>query len=86
MRHVLLEFQDGVDTGEPSTSFTKLIAVHAGFEEGHPAEEQLQRLRQRLPVVPRIEELSGRKNVYENLPVRFCILVAFYCLKGNSIR
>lgn len=60
--------QDGVDTGDPATSYSKLIAVHAGFEAGRSAAEQIQWLRQRIPVKTRIEEISGRHNVYENLP------------------
>ncbi|PSS15956.1 Serine/threonine-protein like [Actinidia chinensis var. chinensis] len=45
----------------------KLIAVHAGLEKGKGVEEQLKFLKARDTRVPKVEALSGRKNVW-NIP------------------
>jgi hypothetical protein len=43
----------------------KLIAVHAGLERDKNVEEQLNFLRARDTRVPKVEALSGRKNVWD---------------------
>ncbi|XP_059462838.1 uncharacterized protein LOC132191765 isoform X2 [Corylus avellana] len=43
----------------------KLIAVHAGLERNKNVEEQLNFLRARDTRVPKVEALSGRKNVWD---------------------
>lgn len=43
----------------------KLIAVHAGLERDKNVEEQLKYLRARDTRVPKVEALSGRKNVWD---------------------
>lgn len=43
----------------------KLIAVHAGLERGKDVEEQLKLLKAKETKVPKIECLSGRKNVWD---------------------
>jgi len=54
-----------VDTSDPEMSRTKLIAVHAGLEITKSVEEQLKVLYNRDVTFPRVEALSGRKNVWE---------------------
>ncbi|KAL3693332.1 hypothetical protein R1sor_006983 [Riccia sorocarpa] len=58
--------QEGVETGDPETSYSKLIAVHAGFESNGPIEAQIQPLLQKDSTIPRLEQLYGRKNVWNN--------------------
>ncbi|CAI7749584.1 unnamed protein product [Closterium sp. NIES-53] len=58
--------QPGVDTGDAATSYSRLIAVHAGFDKDRPLGEQIEELRRRQPVASRYEALSGRKNVWDN--------------------
>eukprot|EP00850_Spirogloea_muscicola_P011608 SM000072S21242 [mRNA] locus=s72:603668:605206:- [translate_table: standard] len=60
--------QEGVDTGDPETSYKRLIAVHAGLLSTEPVEEQLNMLRARDVRQPRIEQLSGRGNVWKTPP------------------
>ncbi|KAF2307600.1 hypothetical protein GH714_030075 [Hevea brasiliensis] len=43
----------------------KLIAVHAGLEKGKNVEEQLKLLKAKDTRVPKVEALSGRKNVWD---------------------
>ncbi|KAJ9184441.1 hypothetical protein P3X46_004168 [Hevea brasiliensis] len=43
----------------------KLIAVHAGLENGKNIEEQLKLLKAKDIRVPKVEALSGRKNVWD---------------------
>lgn len=57
--------EEEVDTGDPEMSRTKLIAVHAGLEITKSVEEQLKVLYDRDVTFPRVEALSGRKNVWE---------------------
>ncbi|KAL3628335.1 Tyrosine-protein phosphatase rlph2 [Castilleja foliolosa] len=45
----------------------KLIAVHAGLEKGKGVEEQLSYLKAKDTRIPKVEALSGRKNVW-NIP------------------
>ncbi|XP_073149087.1 tyrosine-protein phosphatase RLPH2-like isoform X1 [Henckelia pumila] len=45
----------------------KLIAVHAGLEKGKSVEEQLNYLKSKDTRIPKVEALSGRKNVW-NIP------------------
>lgn len=68
--------------GCPDMGYTKLIAVHAGLESNKPVDTQLQTLRERNATTSRIEQLAGRKNVWNTPPVslsstlffRFCFL------------
>ncbi|KAF5750486.1 hypothetical protein HS088_TW03G00823 [Tripterygium wilfordii] len=53
-----------VETGEGITH-CKLIAVHAGLERGKNVEEQLKILRSKDTRVPKVDALSGRKNVWD---------------------
>lgn len=48
----------------------KLIAVHAGLERGKDVQEQLNSLKAKDSKVPKIECLSGRKNVWDIPNVR----------------
>jgi hypothetical protein len=57
--------EEEVDTSDPEMSRTKLIAVHAGLEITKSVEEQLKVLYNRDVTFPRVEALSGRKNVWE---------------------
>nr|ABK23265.1 unknown [Picea sitchensis] len=57
--------EEEVDTSDPEMSRTKLIAVHAGLEITKSVEEQLNVLYNRDVTFPRVEALSGRKNVWE---------------------
>ncbi|KAK4481163.1 hypothetical protein RD792_012044 [Penstemon davidsonii] len=43
----------------------KLIAVHAGLEKGKSVEEQLNYLKAKNTSIPKVEALSGRKNVWD---------------------
>lgn len=43
----------------------KLIAVHAGLQKSKPVDQQLKVLRERDTSVPKVEDLSGRHNVWE---------------------
>lgn len=55
-----LETKDGIKK-------CRLIAVHAGLEEGKDIEEQLKFLKAKETKFPKIMGLSGRKNVW-NIP------------------
>ncbi|KAH7553401.1 hypothetical protein ACOSP7_029894 [Xanthoceras sorbifolium] len=55
---VSIETEDGIKR-------CKLIAVHAGLEKGKNVEEQLKRLKVKDTRVPKVEALSGRKNVWD---------------------
>ncbi|GAV87412.1 Metallophos domain-containing protein [Cephalotus follicularis] len=61
---VHLEDDVCVETKE-EIRYCKLIAVHAGLEEGKSVEEQLKSLKQRDTRVPKVVALSGRKNVWD---------------------
>ncbi|KAM5559552.1 hypothetical protein ABKV19_020957 [Rosa sericea] len=52
---------------EGETKHCKLIAVHAGLEEDKDVKQQLEFLKARDTRVPKIEALSGRKDVW-NIP------------------
>lgn len=63
----------------------KLIAVHAGLERNKDVKEQLNFLRARDTRVPKVEALSGRKNV-RDIPkvITFSLIIVsiepfFYC-------
>lgn len=43
----------------------KLIAVHAGLEKGKGVKEQLDYLKAKDTRIPKVEPLSGRKNVWD---------------------
>ena len=59
-------FQDDVCVEtENGITHCKLIAVHAGLERNKNVEEQLNFLRARDTRVPKVEALSGRKNVWD---------------------
>lgn len=55
---VSIETEDGI-------KHCKLIAVHAGLEKGKNVEEQVERLKAKDTRVPKVEALSGRKNVWD---------------------
>lgn len=55
---VCVETNDGI-------KHCKLIAVHAGLERGKKVEEQLELLKAKDTRVPKVEALSGRKNVWD---------------------
>lgn len=61
--------QEGEETGDPETSYTKLITVHAGLES-KAVDNQMQMLKTKDSKLPRIEPLAGRKNVWNTPPVR----------------
>ncbi|CAK9860166.1 unnamed protein product [Sphagnum jensenii] len=68
LRNLVWVHEQGDDTGDPKTSYRKLIAVHAGLESSKPVEPQLQSLRNRDVTAPRVEPLAGRKNVWNTPP------------------
>ena len=49
------------------TKHCKLIAVHAGLEKDKDVKQQLETLKARDTRIPKIEALSGRKDVW-NIP------------------
>lgn len=53
-----METKDGI-------KHCKLIGVHAGLEKGKDVQEQLKLLKAKDTKVPKIECLSGRKNVWD---------------------
>ncbi|KAJ7971513.1 Calcineurin-like metallo-phosphoesterase superfamily protein [Quillaja saponaria] len=55
---VCIETDDGI-------KHCKLIAVHGGLEKGKDVKEQLKFLKARDTRVPKVEALSGRKNVWD---------------------
>lgn len=55
---VCIETEDGIKQ-------CRLIAVHAGLERDKDVKEQLKHLKDRDTRVPKIEALSGRKNVWD---------------------
>lgn len=55
---ICVETEDGV-------KHCKLIAVHAGLEKNRDVKEQLKFLKARDTSVPKVEALSGRKNVWD---------------------
>lgn len=59
------EQEEEEEQGEGESAYTKLIAVHAGLEMDKPVEGQLALLRARDVSTPRVEALSGRKNVWD---------------------
>ncbi|KAG0581466.1 hypothetical protein KC19_4G254200 [Ceratodon purpureus] len=59
--------QEGEETGDPETSYSKLIAVHAGLES-KSVDTQMQMLQTKDAQHPRIEPLAGRKNVWNTPP------------------
>ena len=60
--------QEGEETEDPETSYTKLIAVHAGLES-KSVDHQMQMLKLKDSKLPRIEPLAGRRNVWNTPPV-----------------
>lgn len=65
-----MKIQEGEATEDPETSYTKLIAVHAGLES-ESVLNQIEMLQTKDPKLPRIEPLAGRMNVWNTPPVRF---------------
>ncbi|XP_037495879.1 tyrosine-protein phosphatase RLPH2 [Jatropha curcas] len=59
------EEEDVCIENEEGMKHCKLIAVHAGLEKGKNVEEQLKSLKAKDTRVPKIEPLSGRKNVWD---------------------
>lgn len=61
----------------------KLIAVHAGLEKGVDVKEQLNILKARDTRIPKVQALSGRKNVWD-IPevIACCIFVYYYNIFG----
>ncbi|KDP42697.1 hypothetical protein JCGZ_23637 [Jatropha curcas] len=59
------EEEDVCIENEEGMKHCKLIAVHAGLEKGKNVEEQLKSLKTKDTRVPKIEPLSGRKNVWD---------------------
>ncbi|XP_015583830.2 tyrosine-protein phosphatase RLPH2 [Ricinus communis] len=59
------EEEDVCIENEEGMKHCKLIAVHAGLEKGKNVEEQLAFLKVKDTRVPKIEALSGRKNVWD---------------------
>ncbi|KAH7512124.1 tyrosine-protein phosphatase RLPH2 [Ziziphus jujuba] len=55
---VIVKTEDGI-------KHCKLIAVHAGLEKNKDVKEQLKSLKARDTRLPKIEALSGRKNVWD---------------------
>lgn len=55
----------------------KLIAAHAGLEEGKNVGEQLRFLKAKETHVPKIEALSGRKTVWDipKVMARYLLLI-----------
>lgn len=64
---VWIHEQEGEATGDPETSYTKLIAVHAGLES-ESVLNQIEMLQSKDPKLPRIEPLAGRMNVWNTPP------------------
>lgn len=50
---------------EQGIKHCKLIAVHAGLEKGKNVKEQLKYLKAKDTRIPKVEALSGRKNVWD---------------------
>ncbi|CAL1398343.1 unnamed protein product [Linum trigynum] len=61
------EEEDVCIENEGQLKHCRLIAVHAGLEKGKDVQEQLKLLKAKDTLVPKIEPLSGRKNVW-NIP------------------
>ncbi|CAN1134903.1 Tyrosine-protein phosphatase RLPH2 [Linum perenne] len=59
------EEEDVCVENEGETKHCRLIAVHAGLEKGKDVQEQLKLLKAKDTKVPKIEALSGRKNVWD---------------------
>eukprot|EP00252_Welwitschia_mirabilis_P017571 TRINITY_DN38915_c0_g1_i1.p1 TRINITY_DN38915_c0_g1~~TRINITY_DN38915_c0_g1_i1.p1 ORF type:complete len:318 (-),score=34.37 TRINITY_DN38915_c0_g1_i1:304-1227(-) len=57
--------EEVVSIGDTEKGDVKLIAVHAGLEKTKSVKEQLELLMNRDVTLPRIEPLSGRRNVWE---------------------
>ncbi|BBN06935.1 hypothetical protein MPTK1_3g25130 [Marchantia polymorpha subsp. ruderalis] len=56
--------EDGAgETGDPATSYSRIIAVHAGLESTKSVEDQLRPLLEKDSTIARLEPLYGRKNV-----------------------
>jgi len=64
---VWIHEQEGEETEDPETSYTKLIAVHAGLESDAVL-NQMQMLQTKDPKLSRIEPLAGRMNVWNTPP------------------
>ena len=61
----------------------KLIAVHAGLEKERDVKELLKILKDRDTRVPKVEALSGRKNVWNIPEVITCCF--FLCYFSNAL-
>lgn len=60
----------------------KLIAVHAGLENGKDVKEQLKTLKARDTRVPKVRALSGRQTVWDIPKVIAC---CFFCQRDIYI-
>ena len=65
-----------IDDGE-GIRHCKLIALHAGLEKGKNVGEQLRFLKAKETHLPKIEGLSGRKNVWDipEVMARYLLLI-----------
>ncbi|XP_065856137.1 tyrosine-protein phosphatase RLPH2-like [Euphorbia lathyris] len=59
------EEEDVCIENEEGIQHCKLIAVHAGLEKAKNVEEQLKCLKAKDTSIPKVESLSGRKNVWD---------------------
>ncbi|WCJ34352.1 Calcineurin-like metallo-phosphoesterase superfamily protein [Euphorbia peplus] len=59
------EEEDVCIENEEGIQHCTLIAVHAGLEKGKSVEEQLKFLKAKDTSIPKVEPLSGRKNVWD---------------------
>lgn len=70
-----------IDSEEKGRISCKLIAVHAGLEKSRGVDEQLKFLRARDTSIPKVEDLSGRQNVWnipEVIPLLILVFYFFY--------
>jgi hypothetical protein len=54
-----------------------LIAVHAGLEKGVDVKKQMKILKARDTRIPKVQPLSGRKNVWDIPEVIACFLLSY---------
>lgn len=74
-----------IDT-EEGRMCCKLIAVHAGLEKSKGVDEQLKFLRARDTSIPKVEDLSGRANVWEIPQVKQTFNLVVLIFKINFFR
>lgn len=79
-------FQDDVSLQtEDGMKRFPLIAVHAGLEKDKDVQEQLKFLKARDTRVPKVEALSGRKNVWDIPKVMIHCLLFLQPLNSQSV-